>query len=360
MIFSCDVDVTKHNAEEEIGRLMKEHDLPSISACVINNNSVVWQCAYGYSNRESQIEANDETIYHIGSISKLFIVTAFMQLVEQGIVNIDQDINEYLPIAVRNPGFPNIPITAKMLLTHTSSLSSTRIDADAPGIWKEYQPDKAPSLSEWMPQFLSPSGIYFSPSIWKDYKPNRFELYSNVGSCVLAYIVEHLAGQDFRDYCKDHIFEPLGMKNTSYYHSDLDRNNMAYFYQYDNTVHPFFDFRLHPSGSAKTTINDLANFLMAYMNGGELDGMRILKESTVAKILTIQNNISGRCLIWGASFGGWIGHSGRLDAGTKTIAEIHPHSKTGFIIFCNKSPSPVGHGDEIYSLVRQKANEYIK
>ena len=360
MLCSCDVQVTKHNTEAEIERLMREHDLPSISTCVIKDDSIVWQGIYGYRDREGQIKATHETIYHIGSISKLFIVTAFMQLEEQGLVDIDHDINEYLPISIRNPNFPNIPITTKMLLTHTASLASTKIDADAPGIWHEFQEDQAPSLSEWIPHFLLPSGEYFSPQIWEPDKPGHFELYSNVGSCVLAYIVEHLTGQDFREYCKDHIFDPLAMYNTSYYYRDLDQNKIAVLYQYNNTVHPGFDVRLYASGSAKTTLNDLARFLMAYMNGGEIDGIKILEESTVEKILTIQNSTSGRCLIWGASLGGWFGHSGALGAGATAMAEIHPRSKTAFIIFCNKFPSKLEQGDEIYGLVRQKANEYIK
>lgn len=360
LLSSCDVQVTKYNTDAEIRRLMIENDLPSISTCVIKDNSIVWQRVYGYSNRETRIEATYETIYHIGSVSKLFIVTAFMQLVEQDIVNINHDINEYLPIAVRNPNFPDVPITAKMLLTHSSSLAATKFDADAPGIWQKFREDQAPPLSAWIPQFILPSGKYFSPEIWKSYAPDQFELYSNIGSCLLAYIVEYLTGQDFRDYCKENIFSPLGMHNTSFYYGDLDTNKMAVLYQYNNVVHPFFDFRLHASGAAKTTIDDLSRFIMAYMNGGELDGQRILKASTVSDILTIQNKMSGLCFIWNASYGDWFGHSGNLGAGANAIVEVHAQSKVAFIIFGNKSPSHIEQGKDIYGLVRQKANEYIK
>ena len=359
-LFSCDVDVTKHNTEEEIESLVIEHNLPSLSACVIKDDSIVWQRVYGFSDRERQIKATDETIYHIGSISKLFIVTAIMHLEEQGILDITRDINDYLPFSVRNPGFPDTPITAKMLLTHTSSLASTKTDADAPGIWETFQEDQAPSLSEWIPQFILPTGTYYSSQIWQSDKPGMFELYSNVGSCVLAYIVEHLTAKDFREYCKDHIFDPLEMHHTSYYYSDIDRSHLALLYQSDDSVHPFFDIRLSASGSAKTTLNDLAKFLMACNNGGQVNGIRILAESTVDQMLTVQNSTSGRCLIWEASFGGWVGHSGALEAGATAIAEIHPQSKTAFIIFCNKFQSMLEQGNEIYGLVRLKANDYIE
>ena len=339
---------------------MNVYNLPSVSACVLKEDSIVWQRIYGESNREAHLEANNETIYYIASVSKLFIVTAFMQLEEQGLVGLDQDINNYLPVAIRNPNFPDIPITAKMLLTHTSSLASTKTDADAPGIWEEFQPDQAPPLSEWIPQFLLPAGKYFSPSIWKSYKPNQFELYSNVGSCLLAFIVENLTGQDFREYCLDHIFDPLSMSSTSYFYKDLDQNRIAVLHQFDNSIHPSFDVRLYASGTAKTTLDDLAIFLMAYLNGGEFGGKRILAKSTVDKILTLQNSTSGRCLIWEASFGGWYGHTGGLGAGATSVVEIHPQSKRAFIILCNKFPSRLEQGQELYNLVRQKANEYSK
>ena len=355
----CDVDVTKHDIDDELAHLMIEYDLPSISACVIKNDSIVWHQVYGYSNREHKIKATHETIYHLASISKLFIATAYMQLEEQGIVDINQDINNYLPISIRNPNFPDKPITAKMLLTHNSSLASGRSDRDAPGIWETFKEDQAPAPSQWLPGFIIPSGDYYHPTIWKNYKPTEFELYSNIGCSVLAYIVEQKTGQSFKNYCKEHIFEPLAMHNTSYHYSDLEGDNIATLYQNDNKVHPNFDHRLNSGGGVKTTVQDMARFLIAYMNGGRLDGIAILAEDTIEKILMVQNRTSGICLLWRASLGGWYGHKGGLDAGASTTAEIHSRSKTAFIIFCNKPTSAIYRGHDIYGLVKQKANEYI-
>lgn len=360
LLCHCDDQVTTFSTATEIERVMREESLPSVAACVIKNDSIVWYGVYGNADRDGAVAATSETIYHIGSISKLFIVTAVMQLEEQGMIDISRDINAYLPIPIRNPNYPDTPITAEMLLTHTSSLSATRTDADAPGIWAMFPEDQAPPLSEWIPQFLLPSGLYHSPRIWQTDKPGQFELYSNVGSCVLAYMVEYLSGQDFREYCQDHIFDPLGMQSTSYYFRDLNQNNIAVLYQHNNSAHPAFDIRLHASGTAKSTLNDLARFLMAYMNGGKLDGTRILAEPTVDEILTVHSRISGRCLIWDASLGDWFVHFGGLSAGATAMAEIHPKSKTAVIIFCNKFPSKLEYGEEIHSLVRQKANEYIQ
>lgn len=359
ILFSCEKEVPEHDIDVEIQKVMTEYDLPSVSACVIKDDAIVWAQSYGYSDKENQIEATDETIYHVASISKLFIATAIMQLEEQGKINIDEDINNYIPISIRNPHFPETSITARMLLTHTSGIAWPQTYREALGIWEHFDADQAPSPSEWVPQFLIPSGEYYNSYIWKNTSPGTFELYSNIGNNVLAYMVEQISGQNFRDYCMDHIFIPLNMQNTSYNYADLDLNKIAILYNNNNTIQEPFDDRIYASGGLKTTIQDLSRFMITYINKGELDGRRILQENTVDMMLEIQNTTSGICLLWRASLGDWVGHTGGM-VGTATIAEMHPESKTGLIIFCNKHSNVVYQGHDIYGLVKQKANEFIK
>jgi len=99
----CDKEVVRHDIDAEIQQLMIDYGLPSVSACVIKGNQVVWSGYYGYADNENLVGASEETIYHIASISKLFIATAIMQLSDQGKLNIDDDINNYLPSPMRNP-----------------------------------------------------------------------------------------------------------------------------------------------------------------------------------------------------------------------------------------------------------------
>lgn len=359
LLLSCKKEIPTNDIDVEIQKIMQKMDLPSISACVINNNSIVWSKSYGYSDKENQVVASDETIYHVASISKLFIATTVMQLEEQGLLNIDEDINNFIPIPIRNPHFPEVAITPRMLLTHTSSIAWPQYYYEALGLWEHFDPDQAPAPSVWVPQYLIPSGEFYNKNIWKNTKPGEFELYSNIGSNLLAYIVEQISGQNFRDYCMNNIFAPLNMGNTSYNFADLNLTSVAVLYNPNNSIQAPFDDRIYASGGLKTSIQDLSKFLMAYLNKGELDGQRILEGNTIEEMFAIQNTVSGTCLIWNASLGDWFGHSGGMD-GAATIAEMHPESKTGFIIFCNKRPSAVFRGKEIYGLVKQKANEYIK
>jgi CubicO group peptidase (beta-lactamase class C family) len=324
---------------------------------VIKNNEIVWERSYGFSDIENQVEASNETIYHVASVSKLFIATAIMQLEEQGLIDIHSDINNYIPISIRNPYFPEIPITIKMLLMHTSGIAWPQTYQEALGIWEHFEPDQAPPPSVWVPKFMIPSGEFYNPLIWKNTEPGTFELYSNIGSNVLAYIVENITQQNFREYCMEHIFVPLNMHQTSYNYEDLNLGNIAVLYHDNSTIQEPFDDRIYASGGLKTSLQDLSRFLIAYLNKGELDGKRILKTSTVDKLLELQNPTSGVCLIWRASLGGWVGHTGGM-VGTAAIAEIHPDTKRGLIIFCNKHTNAVYQGHEIYGLVRQKANEF--
>jgi CubicO group peptidase (beta-lactamase class C family) len=359
LLSSCEKEIVQHDADMEIQQIMQEYGLPSVSTCVIKDTGIVWSRFYGFSDKQKQIEASDQTIYHIGSISKLFIVTALMQLEEKGLIDIDADVNNYLPIVFRHPAYPDVPITSRILLTHRAGLAWPQSYDGEAGMWAPFEPDKGPPPSEWVPEYLIPSGTKYDPSLWKPVKPGSHEFYSNIGTCVLAYVVEAISGQNFRDYCMDHIFVPLEMHNTSYNYADLDWDQIAVMYQTETIYTKAFDIRVYPSGGLKTTVLDLSRFAMAYMNKGILNGNRLLEESTIDKILEIQNEASGRCLIWQASFGGWVGHTGGLVLGTSTTLEIHPESKTAFIIFTNTHSSLVIPGNEMYGLIKQKANEFI-
>ena len=361
LLSGCEKDIPQPDIDMEIQKLMVKYDLPSIAACVIKRNRIVWTGIYGYSDKENQIPASAETIYYVGSISKLFIATAIMQLEEQGKIDIDEDINNYLDVSIRNPHFPDIPITVRMLMTHTAGIAWPQTYSEALGLWEQFPPDQAPAPSEWVPEFLLPSGAQYNPLIWKNTKPSTFELYSNIGSNVLAYLVEQISGQNFREYCRNEIFLPLNMHNTSYNYADLDASKVAVLYRDDNRINPPFDDRIYASGGLKTNIMDLSRFLIAYLNRGilENENTRILQSSTIQRMLEIQNNASGTGLLWKASFGNWWGHTGGLEQGAASILEMQKSFSTGLIIFCNKHHKAVYQGNEIYELVRQRANRYL-
>lgn len=99
--------------------LLKIGHYPSMSACIIKNTTVVWAKGYGLYDIEQQKQATEHTIYVVASITKTITSTALMQLYEQGFFHLDDDVNKYLPFHLRNPNFPNDPITIRMILSHS-------------------------------------------------------------------------------------------------------------------------------------------------------------------------------------------------------------------------------------------------
>ena len=101
---------------------MKEAKVPGLAAAVVKKDKVLWTSAYGWANREQKIPVTNDTLFQVASVSKPVLACAVMQLVEQGKLSLEADVNEILPFYVRNPKHPKIPITLKHLLTHTYSI----------------------------------------------------------------------------------------------------------------------------------------------------------------------------------------------------------------------------------------------
>ncbi len=355
----CDKEVPARDTDAELAELMDRHRLPSLAACVVKGDAMAWSLYDGHADLEEGRMADDQTIYHIASVSKLFIVTAVMQLAEDGLLDLDRDVSAYLPYAFRHPDHPGTPITLEMLLNHTAGLAWPKSYDSQQGMWNQHDPDQGPPPSEWVPQFLVHAGDHYDPALWKPVAPGTHEFYSNLGTCVAACIVETVSGMNFRDYCQDHIFGPLGMQRTSYWYGGLDWDRMARLYDRQHCRSEYFDNRIYPSGGAKTTIPDLARFVSCILNRGSLDGTEVLSAASVDQMLTLRNPASGRCLAWKAYLGGWYGHTGGLDRGAATTLALHPESRTGFLIFTNTQSAAVHQGGDIFWLIRQHANSLM-
>jgi CubicO group peptidase (beta-lactamase class C family) len=355
-LLSPEVEVIS-DLDTEINKIMTDNKIPSVSACIIKNDSIVWQKYYGYADYGNHVLTNIETIYELASVSKLTVVTAVMQLRELGLIDLNSDINNYLPFNVRNPNYPEAKITPMHLLTHASGLAWPVDDFEVPGIYDYHPFDSAPPLSEWLPQYLLPNGIHYNSAVWKNTLPGKRELYSNIGTALLGYLVEVITGIDFNIYCKQNIFEPLEMINTSYAYSDLVMERVAIIYWENYAIIGYYRQLHYPAHSLKSTLEDFSHFIIAYMNDGRYKNSRILNENTVNEILTIQNPASGICLIWDCNIGNWYGHTGG-EPGISTCAEFQRDNKIGILIFSNKRNKFVYPGNRIHACIQGEANKY--
>lgn len=329
--------------DEQIIYNMKKGHMPSISVCIIKNDSVLWSNGYGYANINKKINATEDTIYLIASVTKTITATAIMQLWEKGLFDLDDDVNDYLPFSLRNPKYPDIPITFRMLLAHHSSLSE-----ETTSLFIYFSLLKLPI--KYLEQYLVPGGKLFRPSCWTNNLPGERLIYSSIGYEVLGYLVELLSGQSLKDYCKENIFDPLDMYNTSFEKNYFCNKDLArpYIWIMNRTYIPLvhYDIENSASGGIRTSVLDLSHFLIANLNGGLYKNNRILKEGTVNLIRTRQypDNDSTNRYTYGL---GWrisirydnnsFGHSGAIP-GVLTYMYYYLETKIGIIFFSNQYP----------------------
>jgi CubicO group peptidase (beta-lactamase class C family) len=332
------------SVDSVIGAYMSTQHIPGLAACIIKGNRVAWQGYYGYANLERNLPVTANTMFMLASISKTIMVTALMQLYEQGRFTLEDSINAYLPFPVRNPTYPGIPITFKMLLTHTSSIRDNWFILDA-----LYAPgDPTIPLGNFLGRYLTPGGPYYNAqNNFFTNRPGTFWDYSNIGAALAGYLVEVISGVPFDQYCKDHIFTPLQMTNTAWFLRDLDTSLVAHPYEFPSGSYVdqgLYGYPDYPDGSLRTTVPSLARFLLAHMNGGAYEGTRILDSSSVRMMRTVYVPTVSHApdaqwgLIWytRSAINGSVlwGHSGG-DAGVMTAMFFSGSDSIGVIMLTN-------------------------
>lgn len=238
---------------ESLESIRAEAGLRSISAIAWRAGQVVAQAATGTADARTGTAAAPDTIYMIASCSKPVVGLALALLAEEQPIDLDADINAWLewPEPPRNPAFPDEPITLRQLVTHRSSLV-----ADDDSDYETYaRPDPAADMTAYFETELN------NPARWTDSAPGSQMLYSNIGAALVAYVIEEASGVPFSDYCRAHIFEPLGMQDTGWFFADFDAGQVARMARpHDEAGEPLehFGFPNWPSGQIRTTTGDLA------------------------------------------------------------------------------------------------------
>jgi CubicO group peptidase (beta-lactamase class C family) len=278
----------KTNSTEErlfdlkIKTLMRLGHFPSLSACIIKNDSIVWYNGYGKARFLKKPDI--DTVYRIHSISKTFTGTALMQLYQKGLFDLDDNINDYLDFEVYNPNFPDINITFRMLLAHQSSLAD-EINNLRNFYYNSlcYVRYKKEYVYPFIKELITPDGKLYRPMAWEKYSPGKHVNYSNVGMMLCAYLIEVLSGQTFPDYVRENIFEPLNMTNASFYFKDFKRKKLAVSYYNIGNLYlpqPYIDLGYGAVG-IKSSIRELSHYVIAHMNNGTWNDISILNETNI-------------------------------------------------------------------------------
>jgi CubicO group peptidase (beta-lactamase class C family) len=318
---------------------MTTYHLPGLAASIIKDSSIIWVKGYGWAKLSPPTPATDTTIWLVGSISKTITATAAMQAWEQGLYGLDDDINDYLPFPVNTPYFPDDSITTRMLLTHTGGIGS--------GLLLEVIGGDSPiPLDTFLYNSLTPGGYYYYPTIsFSGTQPGGAYSYSGPGNCLAAYLTQVVTGDSFPVFTQQHIFEPLGMTRTAWFYANLDTNNIAMSYYWSGSQNVPYGYPgkpTYPSGNLKTSVLDLSRFLLAFMQYGRLDTVRILDSTTVELMRTIHAQIDTNYYIgitWEYMLhnGRWVWWHAGYWAEYLSVAIFCPEENSATIILTNQA-----------------------
>jgi len=329
---------------------LRDKHIAGATVSIIQDGKLLMAQGYGFSDlKKQQAVSPENTLFRIGSISKMFTWVSVMQLVSQGKLKMDEDINHYLGDVQIPATYPK-PITLKDIMTHTPGFEDLVL-----GLFSRDSTALKPLhdiLQTEMPARVRPPGSYAS--------------YSNHGTGMAAYIVEKVSGMAFNDYVEKNILGPLNMKNTSF-RQPLPigiRPQLSVGYKYaggEFLPQPFEYVPLYPVGAAASSATDMVPFMQALLHNGSWKGAQILDSATLAFMKTPahQHHPSVNPMRYGfmdLTMNGTeiIGHGGDT-FWFHSIMALYPESGTGFFLSFNTDTG----GGTYLEVLEQFTKEYF-
>ena len=249
---------------------LSREDIAGAVVVVVKDGKILFAKGYGYSNVEKRIPVSaDNTLFRPGSISKLFNWTAVMQQVEQGKLDLDRDVNDYLDFKI--PPTYTKPITLRDIMTHTPGLEET--------VQELFVPDAA---------HLTPLDQYLKAHLPRRiFPPGTTPAYSNYATALSGYILQRVSGESFDEYIDNHIFHPLGMTHSTVRQplpKDLQPLMSNGYQAASEPAKPFEFVEATPAGSSSVAGADMARFMIAHLQDGKFEKSQILGPET-AKLM---------------------------------------------------------------------------
>jgi CubicO group peptidase (beta-lactamase class C family) len=315
---------------------LRNRNIAGAVVSVVKDGQVLFQKGYGYADvEEKKPVLPDQTLFRPGSISKLFTATAVMQLAEQGKLDLDRDVNDYLDFAIPKT-YPE-PVTLRQLLTHTGGFEET-----LKNLFVAHKSDLKPLrtyLVNEMPARIFP--------------PGKIPSYSNYGFTLAGYIIERVSGEKLERYIENHILKPLGMNNSTFDQPLPPQLAAQMSKGYISASKKPRDFELvqaAPAGALTTTAADMTRFMLAFLQDGAVDGVSILKPETVRQMETRQFQFHPMLTGVGITFMEYLNDPVRIIAHGGDTVYFHsdmilvPDAHFGYFLSYNSLGKNVGGG----------------
>lgn len=320
-------------ADQRVREMMKRYHLPSVAVALIDDQDIVWQEAFGVANVEQEIPASTDTVYRLWSVAKIFTAIETMRLVEEGLVDLDAPITDYLPDFSIQSRFPvSRPITVRSILSHRSGLPRNECCT------LRSSPQDETVLAETVDALKTCRQAF---PVGYRYK------YSNVGFVTLGHLVEHIRGESFAHHMEKELLAPIGMEDSAFLSVSVPAHRpVALGYEhYKGELYPMDQGDTHrlPSGNLYATVEDMGAFASFILRGGEANGEQIIRPETLHGMFEDQYStprdpepmglgcktsrvLGSELLVW---------HDGGPDDGTGSLVALLPERKLGVVMVAN-------------------------
>ncbi len=281
MLASCSTTPTREQrTDEALKVIMDDYKTVGLAVAVVKDGEFLYNKSFGYKDLANKIPLQNGDVVRIASASKSFTATGIMQLVDKGLVSLDDDVSDLIGFKVRNPHHPDTPITLRMILSHTASINDN-------------------GENYFTLDHINPAVNGDCADAYFTYGPGEGYNYSNLGMNLAGAILEKISGVRFDNYIRENIIKPLGLYGGHNVDS-LDASKFALIYRPDengeyavsdgpyksraedmpNYVLGYSAPIFSPTGGVKMSVEDLAKYVMMHINHGELNGVRIISEES--------------------------------------------------------------------------------
>ena len=311
-----------------IQQQMAEKGLPALSIAIIDDQQIVWAQGFGMADPQKKIPATANTVYRIGSVSKLFTDIAIMQLVERGELKLDDPITNYLPdFHPKNPF--GTSLTLRQLMSHRCGLLR---EPPVGNYFETSQPSLAATVKS-----LNDTELVFAP--------NTHTKYSNAAIAVVGYVLETHSHRPFAEYLKSSVLDLMSLRSSSFQPDPAIITHLAkaQMWTYDGLTFdaPTFQLGMAPAGSMYSTVNDLGHFVSVLLAQGKTENGPLLKPATLEQMWSPQFPNPGGS-VFGLGFmvrsldgHRLVGHGGAI-YGFATTLDLLPEDKVGVVVFATK------------------------
>ncbi len=254
---------------QQLEKILKDTHTPGMSVAIVHRDGPEWIAGLGKADVASSRDTSSETLFRIGSTSKTFVSLSIVKLANEGKLSLDDPVRNLVPeVWFENRWEASDPVRVVDLLEHTTGWDDMHLreyakDAPAMGLREALDYDHHSRISRW--------------------QPGTRMAYCNSGPAVAAYIVEKITGQRFEDYVTKNFFTPIGM-NTATYFQPTSAPATTLYHPDGKTPYRYWNILYRPAGSINASANDMAAYVLFYLNRGTVNGAQVLPAASIDRM----------------------------------------------------------------------------